>query len=295
MNINRVVSISIIIVVSILASSSKILLRDEMNGTATLHSTEDTLMLVLNEFARTEMTKDGDGHRLLFVSPNCKMNFALMDANPPVIASLDIEKWIGVFSSWPYNYQVEYSGFEFETKNGIAFDSHHFQGYKDGKENVHGTDLFTFIRTSSGWKILNVSSTIFSDTSHYVQLPSKSTTPKIVLTSLVKAVNERDQEKFLSSFLDTSTPCLRVRGSFDETYNQDLHGATGFFNSLQPDSNLSLEKLDITVKDGAVAFCSSRYSVGDGKKKIQGGEMLATLVFTPENGWKITALSFSEA
>jgi hypothetical protein len=291
------IAVPVIALVTIL-SAHKSPDTPKFHNTLPMSSDPDSLKALLYRFSATEMAKDATHHRELFAPPLGKMNFILMNHGTPSVASLGVEEWIRVFTTWAYDYCVDYSEIEFETGNGVAVDSHHFQGYKNGVKDIHGTDLFMFIRTVTGWKIISVSSSIFNpgDSVDYSIAKSVPDSPEMFLQSVVDAINQHDKEKFVSGFLNSSTPCLRFARLFTGEYNAGTHGADDLFNSFavnEPDCKLILTNIKLAVKDHYLALGSSEYFIKDGYETVEVGKVVVTMVLTPSDGWKISGMVLS--
>lgn len=260
--------------------------------------TKRELNKVREEFAKTEENKDGETHRELFLSMSSQLNFVLKNYGNPFLAGLSRDQWIGYFSSWDYEYFPVYSDINYYIENGVAIDQHHFQGYKNNTEDIYGSDLFMYVKTQDGWKILGVSSTITNpdDNTDYTFLSSISASPYEAFSSFENGFNERDSPDFESAFVSGNVSCFRFKNELREAYDDNLHSATAFYRSIPDDIGkikLKLTKLNIDVYDQLTAVAASHYTVSKGDVVLEKGTMLATLIATPDMGWKISSMVFS--
>lgn len=261
-------------------------------------ATKTKINKILEEFTKTEENKDKEGHRALFVSPSSKLNFVFKNNNNPFLVELERDIWIEVFSGWDYDYYPVYSNIEYYVGQGVAIDRHDFQGYKNGEKDIYGTDLFMYLETEKGWKILNVSSTIVNpdDQTDYASLSVVNSSPKVALESFERGFNERDSVLFGNAFTSLKSSCLRIQHKLRDAYSDELHSAHAFYKSMPEDIQgvkLELENPEIDIHDQLTAVASSEYSIQKDGVVLEKGKILATLVATPESGWKISSMALS--
>lgn len=260
-------------------------------------ATKNKLDLILKEFTRTEEVKDGEAHRDLFLSSFSQVNFVLKNYGFPMLIPFSRDQWIGYFTSWDYDYYPVYGNDKYYIERGVAINQHDFRGYKNEQEDIYGTDLFMFVDTQDGWKILSLSATVVNpdDSTDYSSL-SVNSLPDSAFMAFEKGINEKDSAAYESAFTSTNVPCFRIREKLKEAYSDDLHSASAFYGSI-PDnvSNLKikLEDVNIDIHDQLTAVASSEYSITKDGIKVEKGKMLATMVATPDMGWKISSMVFS--
>lgn len=259
--------------------------------------TKKELIKVLRDFAVSEKEKDADTHRELFLSGSSSVNFVLKNEGNPNIASLSRDQWIGFFTSWEYEYFAEYSDIKFYIEDGIAIDSHIFQGVRDGANDLYGNDLFLYVKTPSKWKIVALASTVVTpdDTTDYEMVPDIEESAEQLLLNFEKHYNQQNESEFIGLFLNELTSCFTVDEVFEDTYSDDVHSAKGFFNEAVSGRGIVFSDTKTEIKDQFTAVISSSYKIIDettGHIKEQ-GKMLSTLAGTPSNGWKIAGMVFS--
>lgn len=261
-------------------------------------ATKTKINKILEEFARTEENKDKEGHRALFVSPSSRLNFVFKNNNNPFVVELERDIWIEVFSGWDYDYYPVYSNVEYYIEQGVAIDRHDFQGYKNGEKDIYGTDLFMYVETDKGLKILNISSTIVNpdDQTDYASLSMMNSSPQVALESFEQGINGRDSLLFNSAFTSLNASCFRIGHKLKEAYSDELHSAKAFYKSMPEDIKgvkLELENPEIDIHDQLTAVASSEYSIYKDGVVLEKGKILATLVATPASGWKISSMALS--
>lgn len=261
-------------------------------------ATKDKIDSLLEEFATTEENKDGEAHQELYLSASSQLNFVMKNYGNPFLAGLSRDQWIGYFSSWDYDYYPVYTNIEYYIEKGVAIDRHNFQGIKNEAEDIYGVDLFMYVNTRGDWKILNISSTIVNPDDHtdYSALSLGSSTPYEALESFEKGFNKRDFASFESAFTNTNAACFRIKNNLKEAYSADTHSASVFYESVPANVsglNINLEQVNIDVHDQMTAVASSSYTIRKDNTILEKGKMLATLVATPDMGWKINAMVFS--
>ncbi|MEO0527364.1 MAG: hypothetical protein AAFZ89_09065 [Bacteroidota bacterium] len=260
--------------------------------------TREALGKILQDFVITEEAKDGANHSQLYVSNGSTVNFVLKSNGNPVITNLTRDQWIGFFTSWDYEYFPVYSDIDFTIKRGMALDSHLFQGFRDGQPDLFGNDIFLYVKTPDGWKIVSLSSTITApdDTTDYDAIGPLEASPYMVFDHFTRTMEQQDFEAFTGLFINETAPCFRFQKEFDVPYSQDAHTASAFFRETQektPGGTINFQALKIEIKDQYTAQVSSSYNLKNDYGIVEKGEILATLAGTPTDGWKITAMLFS--
>lgn len=271
--------------------------NDYLGSGPSKKETKEELQQLLVDFAVTEEDKNAEGHAALYLSENSTVNFVLKSNGSPAIATLTRDQWIGFFTSWDYDYFPVYSDIEFSIEKGLAADSHLFQGFRDGNEDLFGNDLFVYVHTPEGWKIVSLSSTITApdDTTDYSDLEIEAST-QVIFQDFKTAFDSRAATDFTSLFSTPTAPCFRFKKVFSETYDANTHTAGVFLeqlNGLPSNIKIDFQRLNIDVKDQYTALASASYTISKGAKKLEKGRLLTTLVGTPSEGWKISAMVFS--
>ncbi len=271
--------------------------NDYLGGGPSKNETKEALNQILVDFAVTEEEKNAEAHGALYLSENAMVNFVLKSNGNPSVASLTRDQWIGFFTSWDYEYFPVYSDINFSIEKGLAADSHLFQGFRDGNEDLFGNDLFVYVNTPEGWKIVSLSSTITApdDTTDYSDLEIEAST-HTVFENFKTAFDARSETEFTSLFSTPTAPCFRFKKVFSETYDTNAHTAGVFLdqlNGLPSTIKIDFQRLKIEVKDQYTALASATYTISKRAKKLEKGRLLTTLVGTPSDGWKISAMLFS--
>ncbi|MHA7060162.1 hypothetical protein ACWGOQ_0023245 [Aquimarina sp. M1] len=270
---------------------------DDFSGGVYQHiETKKHLLNVLKDFAISEKEKDADAHRDLFLSSSSSVNFVLKNNGNPNLVSLSRDQWIGFFTSWDYEYFAEYSDVKFYIEDGIALDSHHFQGVRDGIDDLYGNDIFLYVKTPAGWKIVTLSSTIVApdDTTDYSVVPIIEESPEQLLFDFEEYYNQQKESEFKSLFLSELTSCFIVDEVFEDTYSDEVHSVNGFFNEVIAGQKIVFSHTKTKIKDQFTGVISSSYKIIDETGQIiEKGKMLSALAGTPNNGWKIAGMVFS--
>ncbi|WP_340202450.1 hypothetical protein [Ascidiimonas sp. W6] len=273
-------------------------INDFSGSTQPKDETIDRLNEILVDFGVTEEEKDAEGHAALYLSESSTINFVLKNYGAPNILSLTRDQWIGFFTSWDYEYFPIYSGINFVVKKGMAADSHSFQGFRDGEPDLFGNDIFVYIQTPDDWKILNLSSTVTfpDDTTNYENLGPIEEVPETVFYNFEQAFKDNNLELFESLFVSNTAPCFRFKTLFQDQYSNEKHSAAAFFETLDTsNSNLQIDfkNFKIDIEDQFTALLSAKYTIKKDGLFLEKGQILSTLVATPDQGWKISTVLFS--
>ncbi len=247
-------------------------------------------------FRQSEEEKNAETHRALYLSDQSALNLVLKQYGNPFIVSLPRDQWIGFFTSWDYAYYPVYTNQVFYVGNGMTINHHPFQGYKNEKPDIYGEDLFTYVQTANGWKLVNVTATIVNpdDTTNYKSKVWVSQNPAQVLVDVEKGVTTANWKLFSAAFLQEGVPCFQFTDVFTEPYETGKHSAKSFFDLLTSGNReMNLRHTKVTIHDQLTAHASADYVIHVQGKVETKGEMLATLAATPNAGWKITSMMYS--
>lgn len=232
-------------------------------------------------FSSTVRRYDGDAHLPLYVHPHAPVHVIIESAGVPVITGArDATEWVEVFTSGPNNLTI--SNIDWEIHGGIASSVADYRG--------HGTglDLFGYVRTTEGWKLLLLHATgdpIFGN----ANLPN---TIDDVLSSLNTTVTAANRDAFIDRFALTSSPFLTLESNLSEDYSFNKHTVEGYLRMLDGDASsltIELSNEDIRVEDAYTARVWADYQISRDNTLLESGRALIFMFATGTKGWQVSA------
>lgn len=248
---------------------------------------------IIEVFRTTLKTKDTTLHKSLYVSSLSPINFNLKNQGNPFIFSLITSSWGDFYATIP-DYYADYSTPTITVQNGVGISNHHFESYKSGVVDHRGNDMFMYIKTALGFKILSINSTLVAgtDLTDYSSL-YVSGNPKDPFNVFTNALNTRDYMAYAKAFLNEAVPCFAFKKQLNSVYSDAEHNSKAFFEALPIGATITITDLKTTVRDQLTAEAVAEFYINRNGKVLERGTLMATVIATKDMPWKISTLVFS--
>lgn len=189
--------------------------------------------------------------------------------------------------------ELRISNTDFRIKKGVAVSWANYEEVTYSGTTATGVDLFFYINTESGWKLTTTNNTFVNpgDNTDYEAKYAMHDSPAAIIPNLVTAFNEKDESAWLDNFRSQST-FMVLSSEFSESFSNSAHTTEAFIDCVTSDSNeytLSITNAFIEIKDYYLAMVLANYSIGLEGEELESGEIVLTMIGTPNGGWKISA------
>lgn len=249
------------------------------------------------KFEKYVKEKNKEAFLKLFVHEFGRLNIVSKKKGVPKMFLNTATTWANSFTRNELPYRVDISDTEYEWSNNVAISVAHFDNVSNNVKNGFGKDVFMYVKTSLGWKLLLTNNTYIAldDDFDYSKLQIEAPL-KSALDSMLSTFNRRDADGFVNTFASSLMPCFSFSEVFSEAYSTTNHVVKAFSDSLLDKKyalTLELEGTEALVNDDYLGKSISGFTMKyDGQDYLK-GKMFATYVATPNRGWKISALVFS--
>lgn len=251
------------------------------------------IVQIIETFRTTLKSKDVTLHKSLYLSGLSPINFDFKNLGTPFVYSLNANSWVDFYPTFP-DYYAEYGTPSIEVQNGVAISNHHFKSYKSGLLDHTGNDMLMHIKTSQGYKIISLNSTLVAgaDSSDYSSL-SIAGSPKDPFSKFSNGLNIQDYTTYSEAFLNEAVPCFAFKKLMTDAYSDAAHNSKAFFSLLPSGAQIHINGLETTIHDQLTAAATAEFRISKNGKTLQEGTLKATVIATKDMPWKISTLVFS--
>lgn len=244
----------------------------------------------------TKFIRDNDTDSLydLYISRNLPLRITRKTTRGPYTSTDNISLWMGSTVGRIPDYEM-ITGEPFVlVDDGIAVSVGEFNELNGERETANGVDLFTYVKTPDGWKIVALTAvrTAANDPTDHSQAYALMNDIETIMQSLDENIREQNRGRFLVPFIDPTDPFVMVDGIFDAEFTVNEHSPAAFYDSYIADASapsLVLENMDVHVEDQYVAYAAADYTLYDGDEILAQGRWISSFMATANYGWQITS------
>ncbi|MEP5611420.1 MAG: hypothetical protein ABJP45_04190 [Cyclobacteriaceae bacterium] len=255
---------------------------------------KEEIIQVYANFEKAVKDKDVSLLQSTFLSKETQLNAYIRTPDGLRKNIFPLEVWTDFLGQMTDPYHIEISNIEIVSNGSIAYSIADFKEFYFGDSIAIGKDLFTYVRTPSGWKIVSLSNTatvLPKDSVSLADFPAgdqKLAEDKINL--FFGAVNERDTAKIRSMLLNP-TPFLSLSFSGEKDIDPDsLYSFLKFSEELdQLYGKVNIEKVELRIIDRNMLIAEVETNIDD--KFNRRDKLFLVTLFTEEDGqWLVTSL-----
>ncbi len=189
--------------------------------------------------------------------------------------------------------ELRISDTDYGVSNGVAVSWANFEEIISGETNSTGVDLFFYVKNEEGWKLATTNNTFINpgDETDYVTEFPMNETPEDLLSNMSQAFNNKDENAWLNSFKSNST-FLVLSYNLKEPFMDTIHTTNSFIDCVIADDNqytLSITDETVEIMDQYLAYVQASYSIDLNENEVESGNLVLTMIGTPQQGWKISA------
>lgn len=249
---------------------------------------------IYNLFEYTVAFKDANAHLDLYAYNQAPVYIVRKNPTGPTTLGLwNAQNFAISFSADPDALELQISDEHFFIRGNMAITDAAFDEVVNGNLTASGRDMFGYIRTSSGWKLLYLHNTVVmanDPTDYSTPIPLNNTVDQ-VLDSLQNRFN-RKATSIGHLFLNSNNLVLSFSDTLSSNfkYNQNqLSDYLSDFVNKPDDQNLTFSNTEIIYVDDylATAFCD--YQITTQGQITETGKTWLNLFGNMDNGWRITS------
>ncbi len=247
-------------------------------------------------FESTVKNKDKEGHRALYLydtapvvvmpkTPNGPMDYFTNHANG----------WINYFSRPDMPYELKISEIEFDVfDDRLAISIARFDEYTNNEYSSHGIDVFTYIKTTEGWKFAMLHNTVrlASDSTDYSKPFEFDNKPKDLPEQLQNALNNKDKYGLINLFHSGLGQFFGIKDEFGE-FNHFFHTVAGradYMMRTPATYYYKFSNIKTKIYDQYIAVITLDYNAVINGKDKRSGKKVMFCYATANTGWKISSV-----
>jgi hypothetical protein len=247
-----------------------------------------------NSFANYIRENDADSIYDIYLYRNLPLRITRKTQQGPYTSTDNISLWMGSTVSRFPDYEIIVGEPFVLVDGGMGVSVAEFDELNGDRQMAYGTELFTFVNTLDGWKIvaLTVVRTTASDPTDYSQARNLRNDIDSIHDGLSETIATQNDGRFLVPFVAPTDPFIIVDGVLDAEFTVREHSPQAFFDLYIAEAvapQLLMENVQVHVHDQYVAYVTADYVLMDGDAEVLRGHWLSSLYATVNFGWQITS------
>lgn len=229
-----------------------------------------------------------------FLSEKTQLNAYIRTPSGLRLNIFPLKVWTDFLGKITDPYHIEISNIEIESSDNIAYSVADFTEFYLGDSISAGKDLFVYINTSSGWKIVSLSNTatVFPKDSIILDnFPAGNpTSAKKVVDELFRAINQKDTTT-IGSLIKKPAPFLSLKIDADSSKNVfTLNSLDLFAKEIEALEGITnVEHLNTRAIDRNLLISELRAEIREAGE-ITSVMLYVTLFADDVNEWFVTSL-----
>ena len=247
---------------------------------------------IYSDFETTIQSKDQSSHLNLYADNRALVGIVRKyPTGPDILGYINAQTFTNGWGNNPYELRI--SDIHLQADSGFAITDAHFDEYINGNKSAFGRDMFGYIRTMKGWKLLFLHNTVIfnSDTTDY-------TTPFTLPNTVEDVMNDFEtnfdlhSSLFYDLFFRADAQVISFENELDSNYRYHTNEVRDFYPGFIDSSNqeqITFDNVQIYYVDDYLASVFSDYSIHEDGVLIESGRSYINLMGTMQNGWQITS------
>jgi len=172
----------------------------------------------------------------------------------------------------------------------------HFDEYINDNFSAFGRDMFGYIRTSEGWKLLFLHNTVIlandgNDYSIPIELPN---TVEDNLVDFQRYFNNKNGDSIREMFVNQNNQVITFDGELGSDYQYLENRLSSFANEVNQmgdEINISFGNQQIHYVDDYLASAFFDYIIKNNEEPIEEGRAWMSMLGDMQNGWRISSFT----
>jgi hypothetical protein len=260
----------------------------------TIAAMETISHLHANTFTDYIRDNDADSLEDLYLYRNLPLRITRKTQQGPYTSTDNISLWMGSTVARIPDYEIIVGEPFVWVDSGIGLSVAEFDELRGENHLAYGTELFSYVNTSDGWKIVALTAvrTTASDPTDYSQARTLRNDIETIFNDLAVNIADQNRGRFLVPFVAQSDPFVIVDGMMETEFTVSEDSPPAFFDHYIAEASapqLLTEHVEVQIFDHYVAYAVADYVLMDGDAVVLRGRWLSTFYATANYGWQITS------
>lgn len=251
---------------------------------------------VYETWEETVLNKQTSEHLDLYLYNQAPVYIIKKNATgPSFYGSLTASQFANIFSQ-PGSYQLDISDINVVVDQNFAITNAHFDEYINDNFSAFGRDMFGYIRTSEGWKLLFLHNTVIlandgNDYSIPIELPN---TVEGNLVDFQRYFNNKNGDSIREMFVNQNNQVITFDGELDSDYQYLENRVSSFLNEVNQmgdEINISFGNQQIHYVDHYLASAFFDYIIKNNEEPIEEGRAWMSMLGDMQYGWRISSFT----
>lgn len=249
---------------------------------------------VYSAFETTVKNKEGAEHLDLYAARQAPVYIVRKNPlGPSTLGMFNAQGFVNNFTSNPQPYELKISDINYHIDSNFAVTDARFDEYISGNLSGYGRDLFGYVKTNEGWKLLFLHNTVVfnSDTTDYSTPHSLVNSVEDVLIEFNHRFNNHSAN-LTDLFMRMDNQVILMNPTFPENYSYFQHELRDYMNifldSLE-NPQLNLVGTDTIYCDDYLATVFADYTLADGNTVLEEGRCYFTFFANMQYGWRLSS------
>lgn len=252
------------------------------------------ILQVYETWEETVLNKQATDHLQLYLYNQAPVYIIKKNEDGPSFwGAYNASQFANSFSQ-PGDFQLDISDIHVIADDNFAITNAHFDEYINNDFTAFGRDMFGYIRTSEGWKLLFLHNTVVleNDENDYTEPFELSNTVEQELEDFQRHFNNRNGDSIKQMFVSQNNQAISFTGEIDANHQYFEHRITSFaidITQLEEGVEINFQNIEIHYIDHYLASVFCDYSINSNGETIEEGRAWMSMLGEMQNGWRLSS------
>jgi hypothetical protein len=270
-----------------------VLLAISCMGYAQAQTDSAEIYQVYADFESTVKNNESQQLIQLFATPQAPVYIVKKNPTGPTIWGLWGAQQFANSQSGTNNQELQISDIKLHADDNFAITDAHFDEILGTNPSAYGRDLFGYIRTLDGWKLLFLHNTVVlvNDNTDYSTAFDLPSTTDELMTEFTTRFNQQSAS-FGDLFLRMDNQVLVFNDTLPASYHYSENELRDFLLDMLDNPKprtIAFENLETYVVDDYLATVFADYSIEENGVEVERGRSYITMLGTINEGWQVSS------
>lgn len=249
---------------------------------------------IYTRFESTIQNKTPNAHLNLYAYPQAPVFIIKKNpSGPSTLGTFTAQNFVNGWANDPNPYELNISDKHYHIRGNMAISDARFDEYINGSLSGFGRDMFGYINTHEGWKLLYLHNTVVfkNDTTNYSQPVPLKNSVQLVLMTFESRFNSKSSS-IGSLFMNTNCLVFSFKNQLDSNFKYNKNQLSDYLPDFVANTDtqrIIFNNTEIIHVDHYLATAFSDYQIITNGKTTETGTSWFNFMGNIQDGWKITS------
>ncbi|MBX3165124.1 MAG: T9SS type A sorting domain-containing protein [Bacteroidetes bacterium] len=249
---------------------------------------------IYQQWESTVVNKQASQHLGLYLYPQAQVYvIKKQPSGAQVLATVNAANFANTFSQ-PTPYQLDISDVNVIADSSFAITDARFDEYYNNNYLGYGRDMFGYIKTNAGWKLLFLHNTFIdiSDSTDYSVPLALPNSVENVLDGFTTYFNSKNGVGLAWLFVSNQNPAIVFHNVLDSNFTLSGNTINDFAQIIHNsvfDRTIQFSNISIHYVDQYLASVFCNYEIMENTQTSESGRAWFNLMADMNNGWRLTS------